>query len=412
MRLPRSCRRPLFLFAAIFAVLVTTGAWAATSGLSDSPTSLRFGSVAVGQSETQTVVLTNKSSGSVTISAVAASNSVFKISGMKLPLTLAAGKSAVAKVTFTPTQDGWLGGTITITSTASNPSLGIPLGGVGVKSDPLTLSPASLSFGQVAVGSQVTLSVVVTNPHSWSESLQGLQIGGTGFSATGPLPVTLASGKSVTLHVTYSPKSAGLSAGRVFILGPSMSVPLTGTGSAGATLAVSPDPLNFGKVMVGIPSTQTLILSAHGGPVTISSAASSSSQFVLAGLTLPLTINAGQTAQFHVVFTPTASGTASAKLSLLSNATDSPDVEPLSGTGTPPQVSLDWSPSTSPVQGYNIYRGPAPGSYAKLNSALNTSTSYTDTSVVGRKTYYYAATAVSSSGQESGYSSPVKVVIP
>lgn len=84
----------------------------------------------------------------------------------------------------------------------------------------------------------------------------------------------------------------------------------------------------------------------------------------------------------------------------------------MTGTGTAPQVSLGWSPSTSAVQGYNVYRGPAPGSYTKINTALDPNTTYTDTTVSGGMTYYYAATAVNSNGQESTYSSPVEISIP
>jgi fibronectin type 3 domain-containing protein len=44
---------------------------------------------------------------------------------------------------------------------------------------------------------------------------------------------------------------------------------------------------------------------------------------------------------------------------------------------------------------------------------MDTTTAYTDTTVVSGQTYYYAATSVNSSGQESALSTPpVQVVIP
>jgi fibronectin type 3 domain-containing protein len=64
------------------------------------------------------------------------------------------------------------------------------------------------------------------------------------------------------------------------------------------------------------------------------------------------------------------------------------------------------------VVGYNVYRGTTVGVYSKINSALDPSTAYTDNTVVAGTTYYYAATAVNSSGEESSYSSPIQVVIP
>jgi fibronectin type 3 domain-containing protein len=71
-------------------------------------------------------------------------------------------------------------------------------------------------------------------------------------------------------------------------------------------------------------------------------------------------------------------------------------------------VSLSWSASTSSnISGYNVYRAVyenSCGSFSKINSALNTSTLYTDTVVVDGTSYCYATTAVNSSNKESGYS--------
>ncbi len=47
------------------------------------------------------------------------------------------------------------------------------------------------------------------------------------------------------------------------------------------------------------------------------------------------------------------------------------------------------------------------GSYAKINSLLDTSTLYTDSSVVDGTSYCYATTAVNTSNEESGYSNIV-----
>jgi hypothetical protein len=76
-------------------------------------------------------------------------------------------------------------------------------------------------------------------------------------------------------------------------------------------------------------------------------------------------------------------------------------------------VDLSWSADSSPVAGYNIYRGAQPsGPFTKVNSSLDTATVYTDTSVVSGQTYYYAATSVDSNGIESGYSNVAQASIP
>jgi fibronectin type 3 domain-containing protein len=149
-------------------------------------------------------------------------------------------------------------------------------------------------------------------------------------------------------------------------------------------------------------------MSAATSSVTVSSDASSSAQFVLNGASLPFTIPAGQSVSFNVAFTPTSSGTVSGSLSFTSNAVNSQTKESLTGIGTAPvySVNLYWNAS-SDVSGYNVYRSTsASGGYSKINSTLDPSTAYTDGSVASGSTYYYEATSVNSSGQESVPSTP------
>jgi fibronectin type 3 domain-containing protein len=87
----------------------------------------------------------------------------------------------------------------------------------------------------------------------------------------------------------------------------------------------------------------------------------------------------------------------------------------MSGTGTAAtqhSVDLSWNTSTGAV-GYNVYRGTASGGpYGKINSALNATAAFVDNTVVSGQTYYYVATAVDGSSNESGYSNQVQAVIP
>jgi hypothetical protein len=83
-------------------------------------------------------------------------------------------------------------------------------------------------------------------------------------------------------------------------------------------------------------------------------------------------------------------------------------------TGVPHTVTLNWTASTSSnVTGYNVYRSTASGGpYTKLTSAPVASVSYTDPTAAEGQTYYYVATAVDNSNNESVYSSPVTAVVP
>jgi len=76
-------------------------------------------------------------------------------------------------------------------------------------------------------------------------------------------------------------------------------------------------------------------------------------------------------------------------------------------------VDLSWTPSTSPVVGYNVYRSTnSNGPYDPLNAGLVSSTSYTDQTVENGSTYYYVTTAVDAQGVESAYSNQAVAVIP
>jgi Abnormal spindle-like microcephaly-assoc'd, ASPM-SPD-2-Hydin len=421
MRLPQSCRRSLSIsvisLATViaFAAILPLRAVASTQQLQCSPSSLKFGVVALGQSESQLITLTNTGQTDATVFAISTSVSGFSISGVNLPLDLPAGQSATLNVIFAPTAEGWTGGRVTFTSNASNANLNLGVAGSSAKSVALTAAPSSLSFGQLAVGSNATLPLVLTNTRNWKVTVTAIRATGAGFSISSPnVPYVLSAGQSVTLSVAFAPQFAGLTGGSVLVSGPNLNIPLTGTGTMTGTLTIAPTALNFGSVDVGSTTMQTLTMAAAAGSVTVSSASSNNSQFAISGASFPLTIGAGQSAALNIAFAPSNSGSALGTLTLSSNASNSRTTESLTGTGIVQQhdVELWWTPSTSPVAGYNVYRGAAAGVYSKINTAVDPQTTYTDSTVVSGVTYYYAATAVNSSGEESSYSTPLEVAVP
>jgi Abnormal spindle-like microcephaly-assoc'd, ASPM-SPD-2-Hydin len=380
-----------------------------------------FGDIAVGKSQTQTATLLNSGSTSVTISQASASGPGFSLSGLSLPATLAAGQSVSFPVTFTPKANGTVSGNVAVTSNASNPSINFPLSGVGVVAGALTANPTSLAFGTVQVGSSRSLSETLTNSGGSTISVSQASISGSGLTISGlPLPTKLTAGQSITFNVKFAPNTAGAISGTLSLTStapnPNLAISVSATGAASGQLAVSPSTLSFGNVTVGASKSLTSTLTASGSSVTISSATSNSSEFKLSGLSLPVTLNAGQSATFTVLFAPQASGSTSASLSFASNASNAPPSIAASGSGvaaTQHSVSLSWQASTSPVMGYNVYRGTQSGGpYAMLNSSVVPSTDYTDSSVAAGQTYFYVLTSVDSQGLESVQSSQVKAVIP
>ncbi len=404
-------------------IIPLSGTGVAPGTLGSNPTSLSFGSVTVGNKQSLSETVTNTGGASVTISQVAISGTGFGFSGITTPVTLTSGQSATFTVTFTPASAGAVSGSVSVTSNASNPSLSIPLSGTGVAPGVLGSNPTSLNFGSVTVGIKQSLSETVTNTGGASVTISQVAISGTGFSFTGiTTPVTLTSGQSATFTVTFTPTSAGSESGSVAVTSnasnPSLSIPLSGTGSAAVgQLTVNPTTLNLGSVVVGTSGSASGSLTATGANVTVTAASSNNSVFSIGGLSLPITIPAGQSTSFTVTFSPLTTGAAGGTLTFTSNAQPSTTTETLSGTGTAApshNVNLSWNASTSQnISGYNIYRAvytSSCGSYSKINGVLDTGTLYTDSSVVDGTSYCYASTAMNTSDEESGYSNIVSNV--
>jgi hypothetical protein len=272
----------------------------------------------------------------------------------------------------------------------------------------------------VQVGNSQTLPETLTNSGGSSLTVTQANVTGSAFSISGlGLPLTLIPGQSFTFGAQFTPASAGSASGNIAVVSngsnPNLAIPLSGSGAVTGQLAASPATLSFGSVVVGQSRSMTVTLNATGSSVTISSAATVTSEFTLSGQSFPFNIAAGGSAIITVTFTPQASGSASDTVSFTSNAVSSP-VEALSGNGTaPPQHSVDltWNPSTSSVNGYNIYRSSTSGGpYSQISSSLDSSTSYIDNTVVAGSTYFYVTTAVDTNGVESVNSNQVKTVIP
>ncbi|MFZ0322376.1 MAG: choice-of-anchor D domain-containing protein [Candidatus Sulfotelmatobacter sp.] len=401
-----------------------SGTGVAAGSLAENPTSFSFGNVQTGASQTQTETLKNTGGENLTISQ-AIINAGFSYSGLSLPITLAPNQSATFGVVFAPTAAGSFNGLLSLTVSGSSATVDMALSGIGVTPATLTASPASLSFTGVQAGKTETQTESVQNTGGVSATISQGSVAGTGFSISGlSTPVTLAPGQSTSFNVSFAPASSGTFTGSVAIASnasdSNLNITLSGsaTGPTQGQLAVVPTTINVGNVTVGTSGTQTAALSATGSSVTVSSISLGGSEFSISGLSFPVTLAAGQSVNFNVTFTPQASGLASVSASFASNASNSPTAATVTGTGVAApvhSVNLSWTGSNSPeVVGYNIYRrSGAGGNFTQINGVLNATTAYTDTSVADGQTYYYETTAVNSSNEESGPSSPpVQAVIP
>lgn len=406
--------------------IALSGTAVAAGSLVTTPTSFTWSNVQVGTSQTQTETLKNSGGENLTITQATTNAAAFTYTGLSLPLTLAPNQSATFGVVFSPANATPTNGLLSITVSGSATTVDIALSGTGVVPVPpatLVATPGTVNFTGAQVGKATTQTETLQNTGGLSATISQASVTGAGFAISGlSTPVTLTPGQSTSFSVTFTPQSSGNFGGSLAVSSnasdPNLAIALVGStaGAAQGQLTVTPATINVGSVTVGTSGTQTGTLSAAGATVVVSSDSVNSSEFSITGLTFPVSIPAGQTANFTVTFTPQASGIASVGASFASDASNSATAI-LQGTGAPAPVytvSLSWNASTSPnVTGYNIYRRTGTsGSFAKINSSLDATTSYVDTAVTDGRTYYYETTAVNSSDEESAPSSPVAAAIP
>jgi len=322
--------------------IALTGDGLAPGSLSANPSSVSFGNVVIGNSQTQGVTVTNNGGSSVTISNAATTGNAFSVTGPNLPVTLNAGQSATFNAIFTPPSAGTKNGSLTITSNASNPTLTVPLQGSGVTQGQLAPNPASLSFGNVVISNNKSLGETLTNSGGTSVTISAASVSGAGMSLSGlSLPLTLNAGQSTSFNVKFAPAAGGAVSGNVTITSdggnPTLNIPVSGTGVTPGTLSANPTSFSFGNVQVGSNATQSETLTNTGGAdVTISQANVTGAGFSVTGLSLPATLTSGQTVTFTVKFAPASAGAVNGNLAIVSDGSNSPLNIGLTGTGVAP----------------------------------------------------------------------------
>ena len=298
------------------------------------------------------------------------------------------------------------GALFTVTVTDSVASVNSSAATLTVNAPPtISTQPANktVTAGQTATFS-VTASGAGTLTYQWNRNGTAIS-GATSASYTTPATTSADNGATFSVKVTNG-------AGNVT----SNAATLTVT-AATLILNANKTSLSFGNVTTGTSSALTVTFTNAGNSnVNISNVSVSGSGFTGSGVSSGQILTPGQTATLNVTFAPSATGAVTGTATVASNATSSPATIALSGTGVAPvahSVTLGWNASTSTVSGYNVYRASVSGGpYTKVNSSVDTLTTYVDSTVQSAQTYFYVATAVNSTGAESTFSAEVSATIP
>ncbi len=325
----------------------------------------------------QNVTLQNFGKTALAITSVVTSTSQYAVSSNTCGTSLAAGKSCIISVTFTPNAVGTITGSLTITDGDPTSPQVVSLTGTGSGSPAVTLSPGSLSFGQVLVKSSSTpQNVTVTNTGGGTLTFTGgnaagIKITGTdvsSYSQTNNCGSSLAAGASCTITVTFTPQTSGSLTADVTLTdnanSKTQTVSLNGTG-AYPTVKLTPSTLAFGSIEVGSTSSAMTLTLTNNGQVNLTI-----TKVALTG-TDPKeysetnncigTFAPNATCTITVTFSPTASGAQDASVTITDNTSTGSSTLTLTGSGAAPTASL--TPST-----YN---------YGTINEGSNKSETFT-----------------------------------
>jgi hypothetical protein len=334
--------------------------------------------------------------------------------------------TAVAPQTFsisgTISGSGGNGATVTLTGTSSATTSANASGAytfTALAKGSYTVTPSHTGF--------------TFSPTSLAETITTANITGANFTATANAPQTFsisgtvsgsgASGTTLTLSGTASATAttnssgvftfSGLAKGSYAITPSHTGFTFSPTSLAETLSTANITGANFTSTATAnftISGTITPTSGGSGATVTLSGAAaatattSSSGTYTFTGLT-----------NGNYTVTPTLSGFAftPANSAVTISGANKTNVNFTAASNAPHAVTLNWSASTSKINGYNIYRSNTSGSgFVKINSSLVTATTFEDSSVTNGNTYFYVTTSVDSTGDESSDSNQVSVTIP
>ena len=352
-------RQNIWSFLVLVPLFLSFSFLARAQDVSLSPTSLSWGSVAVGQtSGAKALTVTNNQSVPLTFSSISIpAGSDFVESSTTCPTTpstLAASASCTVSVQFRPLAQGTRTGTLTLVDNAPSQTQTASLSGGGIVGSVL-FSPTSVSFTSVEGTTSAAQTVTLTNTLSTPVTLTSFKTSAQ-FAQTNTCPVSpaiLAAQASCSFSVTYSPTSSSASTGTVTVgytaaTSESIQLYLSGTPQVNY-VPLSPTSYNFGNVVEGSAgaSTTFTLTNSYSQAITVGSITTTLTDYTTSSTcpVSPSTLAVGQNCAITVTFTPITLGTRSDTLTVASSAPGSPTVAALTGVGITPPTGISFAPT-------------------------------------------------------------------
>jgi len=327
------------------------------------PSSIAFGSVAVGASKMDSVTVTNTGIATLTISSITSSNAQFTVSPSSG--SIAASGSQKFYITYTPSATGAAAANVIFNHDAPGTPDTVSVTGTGVAPG-WSVSPTSIPFGNVLVGASKMDSVTVTNTGTSALNISAVISNNARFTVS-PSSGSIAPSGTQKFYITFGPTATGAQAGSIIFThdaaGSPDTVSVTGTGVAPGW-SVSPTSIPFGNVLVGASKMDSVTVTNTGtSTLNISTATSSNARFTVSPSSGSIAPSGTQ--KFYITFSPTAVGAQLGSVIFTHDATGSPDTVAVTGNGVAP----GWSVSPTSIPFGNVLVGAS-----KMDSVTVTNT--------------------------------------
>ena len=297
----------------------------ANSAIKVSPSTVNFGNTGVGRKVSHPASITNTSTESVTLKKAMVSDSEFSISGLRFPITIAAGQKANFTVWYQGSKPGKHHGQLGFDGGSSDPPPIDLTGSAGSTPPSLDIAEKNHDFGKVTINTEETATIPVSNSGGAALNISQVSVSGSGFNATGiKQGDTVAAGGNAVLIVTFKPTATKSYSGTVSISSndpdtPVTTVSLTGAGNSAPAgkLTASPANLTFSSVKAGTSATATTNLKNTGNAnLTLSQVVATGNGFSATGVSAPVSLAPGDSVNLNVKFSPTATGSSTGHVSL------------------------------------------------------------------------------------------------
>lgn len=313
-----------------------------------SPYSLKIGAY-LGSSGTRPVTLTNVSNSTVALSTFNLTpNDFTETNDCNGSLTPAA--TCTVNVTFTPSIQEDVDGTLTINFSGKGSPQIIPLTGIG--GTPLQITPMSLDFGQQALNiTSASRAVGLSNQSTTPVYINSINVSGDFRLVANNCPNPITPFFACALQIAFTPTASGPATGSLTISASDTStphtVPLGGAGGVIPQVSLSPPGLTFNTQQGGTTSPPEIVTLHNIGDAALTITSLTATGDFAETNTCGGSVAAGASCSISVTFSPGGAGQRTGSIVVVDNAPDNAQTVSLAGSGTDFSVAAPFGAGSS-----------------------------------------------------------------